>query len=250
MRDMVKDVLGGAVAGLVPRYRYENCLFVMAHMRCGSTALSNVLCSRPDISGYGEAHIRYDGTGAVGRLVVNQTRRGAWTPRARILFDKILHSRHDAEPTPAFHDARAIFLVREPAASIASIRALYDGLGRDEYGTDVAAADYYIERVRALTLHWDRFAPDRRVGLTHATLLADPDTALARIGTRLRIEPPLRNSYRSPKASTAGGGGDPTASTHYSRIEPRTGPTPSPRALDIPARLIRDAQDAHDGWST
>ncbi|APZ52884.1 Sulfotransferase family protein [Salipiger abyssi] len=215
--------MGTAMAALNPQCRYGKCIFVIAHMRCGSTALSNILCSRPDVSGYGEAHIRYDGGGALGRLAVNQAKRQSWKPRATHLFDKILHSRHDGAACDGFFTARAIFVAREPFAAIRSIRKLYDGLGRDEYTTDTAAAEYYIERMETLLRHWDRFPADNRVGLTHAALLAAPEAELERISTVLRISPPLENRYESRAASRKGGAGDPTASGKFTRIEPRPG---------------------------
>ncbi|SFJ36747.1 sulfotransferase [Jannaschia pohangensis] len=248
MRERLKGLLGGAARTLNPQCRFPRALFVLAHMRCGSTALSNILCSRPDISGYGEAHVRYDHPDALGRLVVNQIRRGAWTPQAHYLFDKILHDRHDLDPDPGFYDARAIFVAREPAAAIRSIRKLYAGLGRtDEYRSDVETARYYIDRLATLSGHWDRFAPGARVGLTHAALLADPDAALARIGTALGLTPPLENRYRSPAASQRGGGGDPTASGQFTRIEPATPDSQADRAipLDIPDALRTEAETAY-----
>lgn len=247
LRDGIKAIAGGAVGALNPQCRYESCIFILAHMRCGSTALSNILCSRPDVSGYGEAHVRYDGPGAPGRLVVNQMRRGAWSPRAPYLFDKILHSRHDAATPPAFFRARAVFLARPPGPAIRSIRSLYEKLGRSEYGSDREAAEYYVARIEALLDLWPRFPAERRVGLTHAALLADPEAALARISARLAFDPPLENRYVSPAASTRGGGGDPTASARHTRIEPRPADPAADAAvaLDIDPALRRAAEAAY-----
>ena len=152
MRETVKAGLGRGVHGLDAQCRFERCAFILAHMRCGSTALSNVLCSRPEVSGYGEAHVAYRGEADLGALVVNQARRWAWRPRARYLFDKILHSRHDGAAPPGFFRARAIVLAREPEPAIASIRRLFEGLGKSDYGTDAAAAEYYAERARGAGL--------------------------------------------------------------------------------------------------
>ena len=105
-------------------------MFMIGHMQCGSTALANVLCSRPEVSGYGDAHIAYRGQSALGVLVLNQWRRGAWRRGAQHLFDKILHSRYDVGAPPAFSEARAIFVFRPPVESIRSIRALFDGMVR------------------------------------------------------------------------------------------------------------------------
>lgn len=221
MREPIKDSLGYVVAGLNGQCRFDRAILVLAHMRCGSTALSNVLCSRTEVSGYGEAHVAYKSRAGLGKLVINQARRRAWTPRARWLFDKILHSRHDQDVPKDFFQAKAIFLARSPAESVSSIRKLFVGLGKAQYQTDVAAADYYEERLSALSTLWPRFPAANRVGLTHAMLISDPEAVLERISVMIGIDPPLRNGYHSHAASRTGGGGDPTQSGGFNRIEQR-----------------------------
>ena len=250
IRETFKTVAGVSAARLSPQCRYSRAIFILAHMRCGSTALSNILCSRPDTSGYGEAHIRYEDQGSLGRLVVNQTLRRAWKPTAPYLFDKILHNRHDMSAPEAFFEARAIFVIRQPGAAIRSIRALYDGLNRAEYGTDTLAATYYVERVGQMADLWVRFPAQRRIALTHAALMADPEASLAQISTALKVHPALENRYESRTASRKGGGGDPTSSGHFTRIEARgTPPGPDPiEALDIKNSLRRTAQAAYDDF--
>ncbi|QEW17878.1 hypothetical protein LA6_000032 [Marinibacterium anthonyi] len=245
MRETVKNISGTLVGTANPQCRFERSVFILAHMRCGSTALSNILCSRPEISGYGEAHIAYRSTADLGRLVVNQALRHAWDPRARHLFDKLLHTRHDIAVPPEFFRARAIFLCRRPEPTIASIRRLFIGLGRDEYATDTAAAQYYVERLGRLAELWSFFPANRRLGLTHDQLTAQTDTWLQRMTILLGLEPRLENHYRSAAASIRGGGGDPTASATLSRIERRV-PAADPAGLDISPALRQRAEDAYD----
>lgn len=234
VRETIKDNLGYVVAGLGGQCRFDRVIFVLAHMRCGSTALSNILCSRPDVSGYGEAHIAYRRRADLGKLMVNQARRRAWAPRARWLFDKILHSRHDRNVPDEFFRAKAIFLARSPAESVSSIRKLFAGAGKGLYQTDAAVADYYEERLAALITHWHRFPSLNRVGLTYATLIGTPDAALSQVSEMIGLDPPLRNDYRSHAASHAGGGGDPTQSWKLNRIE-RRAEREAPGPLEVSA---------------
>ncbi|CDO35057.1 sulfotransferase [Novosphingobium sp. KN65.2] len=220
LRETGKRSAGWLLSRTSDLFSYRNCVFVLAHMRCGSTALSNILCSRDDISGYGEAHVRHDGPGALGRLAINQMRREGWKPGARLLFDKILHNRHDAQAWPEFFEARAIFIARRPDETIASIANLFARLERQAYDTPLKAAGYYAERVEALARLWPHFPPHRRIGILHEQLLQAPDETLARISGRLRFDPPLRNEYISTAASRERGGGDPLVSGQYNRIEP------------------------------
>lgn len=223
LRETAKRAAGWTISRAMPRYRFANCLFILAHMRCGSTALANILCSRPDISGYGEAHIRYDGREALGRLAINQLRRGGWKPGARFLFDKVLHDRHDDAVPPEFFDSRAIFVIRRPEEAIRTIVTLFTRLGRDEYTTLEEAADYYAQRLAGLERLWLRYPKQRRIGLTHGVLMTDPEAALGRISDRLEIMPALENRYVSLAASRRGGGGDPLSSGLHARIVPNLG---------------------------
>lgn len=247
LRDTVKGLAGRGMAAVNPQCRFERTIFILAHMRCGSTALSNVLCSRPDVSGYGEAHVRYRSEESLGRLVVNQALRGGWKPRAAYLFDKLLHNRHDAEAPASFFRARAVFVLREPEASAISVRKLFQGSGKAEYQDDEAALGYYCDRVERLAQLWPRFPAERRIGITHVRMMADPEGALGALSQRFAFLPPLENRYASNPASRRGGGGDPTVSGTLTRIEPRATPAsarPTPR-LDVSPALLQRATDAY-----
>ena len=246
LRETGKRSAGWLLSRTSDLYSYRNCVFVLAHMRCGSTALANILCSRGDISGYGEAHVRHDGPGALGRLAINQMRRKGWRPEARLLFDKVLHNRHDADAQPEFFEARAIFMARHPDESIASIADLFVRLGRQAYDTPLKAAGYYAERAEALARLWTRFPPHRRIGILHERLLRDPDETLARISERMRFTPPLKNEYISTAASRERGGGDPLMSGLYNRIEPALlRPKGKSVMADLPAPLRKRANEAY-----
>lgn len=245
LRDTGKRTAGWLVSRAVPQYRFENGIFILAHMRCGSTALSNILCSRPDISGYGEAHVRYEGRADLGQLALNQMRRGGWELQASHLFDKILHSRYDSAVPPEFFTARAIFLVRRPGDAILSIVRLFCRLGKDEYRTQDEAADYYIERLTALEALWHRFPAERRIGLTHEALVRDPERALAAISAGLELQPPLVNRYASLAASRRGGGGDPLKSGQFTRIERLRHELPADALLDLAGSRAEECEELY-----
>jgi Sulfotransferase family len=215
---VIKRAASVATAFISPQCRYDRALFVIGHMRCGSTALSHILCSHPDVSGYGEAHICYDGTSALGLLVLNQLRRKAHRANAHFLFDKILHSRYHNSVGSEFCNARAIFMVREPVETIRSIRKLFLTIGSTEYASDALAANYYEERITTLIESWERFSPERRIGMTYSQLTSDPETQIARISKMLGLCPPLANKYVKPLRRMGHGSGDPLASHNFDRI--------------------------------
>jgi hypothetical protein len=246
---LAKRIAGSLVAGASPQCRYDRALFLLGHMRCGSTALSHVLCAHPAVSGYGEAHIRYQGPEALGLLLINQWRRGARKPGSRYLFDKILHARYDAFAPDEFFASRAVFLIREPEQSILSTRKLFAMLGTGEYATDEAAADYYEDRLTQLAATWHRFAPDRRIGLTYEGLTETPDATLQRISSVMELSPALANAYERGGKVMPRGAGDPLSSHKFNAIVPsresstldpaRRGPELSPGRLTALVALYR-----------
>ncbi len=239
VRSFVKAPVGAAVAAVNPQCRFDRAIFVMSHMRGATTALSNVLCSHPQISGYGEAHISYQGRGSLGQLAVNQARRSAWSPSARYLFDKMLHNRLDRDLPEAFFAARVVFLLRAPEPTIPSVANLFQHVGSSEYPDETTAAQYYLARVRRLTRLWPRFAPEWRIGLRSEALLSDPEAAVARIQGMLQMSPPLQNRYVSRAASIGAGAGDPIQSGNHARIERRAAQEDVPVPHIAPSLLVQ-----------
>lgn len=235
----IKRLAGGSLS-LAPHARYDRCLFLLGHMRCGSTALANVLSSNPAISGYGESHIDHGAPSAPGRLVLNQIRAGRWKPGARYLFDKLLHDRLDDGVPPTFFTASAIFLTRDPEPAIASILALFGSLGSREYPDPASATAYYVARLIRLCRLWDRFPPSRRLALRHEALVSDPDASLARLTRFLALDPPLDNAYRASPIRP--GAGDPLAAARYTAITARP---QTPRRAALSATELAAARAAH-----
>jgi len=214
----IKHVGGLVLARNKTVFAFERCVFLLAHMRSCSTALSYVMCSRREVSGYGEAHIQYGDRNAIGRLALNQFRHGSFKLGADFFFDKILHTRLDETVPPEFFRSRAVFAFREPVSTIHSILQLYESIGRKQYRTVEAAAGYYIERMERLSELWDQFPIDRRCGLTHARLLAQPDYVLGRLSDNLGFNPPLQNTYMRPPQLGSANRGDPLKTMRHDRI--------------------------------
>lgn len=215
---MIKHLAGSATALVLPKCRYDRSIFIMGHMRCGSTALSNILCSHPQISGYGEAHIRYKSRSELGLLVLNQIKRNSYRQNSTYLFDKILHSRYDSEDFADFFESRVIFMIREPIKTIQSIRNLFSSIGSNEYSNDISVSDYYEERICSLMANWEKFPPLHRIGISFEQLKANPEKNLEKISEMIGLAPQLTNNYQQPKNGLAHGAGDPLTSHKYNKI--------------------------------
>ena len=214
-------------------------------MRGATTALTNVLHSHPQVSGYGETHVSYmDGHGP-GRLAVNLILRGALKFHAPSMLDKVLHSHLDRKPEGAFYTARAVFLLRSPSATIHSIMRLVQRGELPEIADEADAARYYVQRTQVLARHWKQFSPDRRLGLTTEDLLADPSAAVATLGRWLQLVPDLQNQYRAHALSARPGVGDTTFSAQAQRIEPRISASNSAVMVGVPEEWAAQCYAAH-----
>ena len=215
--EVLKDI-GGVGLSLTPRCRFDRCILLIGHMRCGSTALSNILCSRSEISGYGESHVTYTHHRAPGNLALNQIRRSGWKVKAPYLFDKILHNRLDCDVPAEFFNSRAIFVVRGPDEAIASIIRLFRSIGSNEYATRADAASYYCERLARMRDLWSAFPPDRRVNIHYEQLVATPETELDRLSAFLDLSPKLSNAYPRGPRGLGRGAGDPINAHRFAGI--------------------------------
>jgi len=224
VRSTTKKIAAHAMIYTMPKVRYRNMIFVLSHMRAATTALSNVLCSSPEISGYGETHVPYVSKASVGQTVVNLMIRHAWQPKARYIFDKVLHSDLHMESGADFYQAHAIFLIRSPSQAVQSIVRLARHTGNVRFQCPHAAAQYYLGRLLDLKASWLRFHPRHRFGLFTEDLLSDPETYSRDIGAWLELERELGISYKSHPSSRLPGGGDPIQSGELQRIVPRRHP--------------------------
>jgi Sulfotransferase family len=215
---MIKQLAGRATALIHPKCRFDRTIFILGHMRCGSTALSHILCSHPQISGYGEAHISYKSRSDIGLLILNQTKRNSYRQSSTYLFDKILHSRYDSHNSTDFFESRAIFMIREPIKTIQSIRTLFSSIGSNEYSNDVLVSDYYEERMCSLLANWEKFPSLHRIGMSFEQLKTDPEKNLVKISEMIGLSPQLTNNYLQPRNGLGHGAGDPLTSHKYNKI--------------------------------
>jgi hypothetical protein len=215
MRNLVKTSLGTALR-VAPQARYSRTILLFSHMRGATTALSNVLCTHPQISGYGETHVPHGKFSSPGRLLLNLYKRSAFKYSSHFLFDKVLHNTLDREFIP--ETARCIFLVRAPTETLPSITTLAKRTGLTDLTTTKNAGEYYCGRLARLHGVWTSCPPHLRIGLKTEDLLSQPEAVLNRISDWLNLATPLSNSYVSHAASRQHGAGDPTLSAKHNQI--------------------------------
>ena len=209
----IKDWLRRAAVGylgLLERRRFASrkIVWLLGHMRSGSTLLMHLLSSHPQILGAGERNAPYSSERDLRRLAVDAayTRRQFFRHHAYVV-DQINHNRFLTAVDLLDHpQVYRIFLVREPRGALAS---MVEVLGRFYGMTLEEAVDYYLERLSALAGYAQSAAEkSRSFFLTYDELVKRPRPVLRRLQSFLLLATPLPETYRLFEFT--GGRGDPS----------------------------------------
>jgi hypothetical protein len=188
-------------------YRY---VFVLAHMRSGSTLLSHILTSHHDFAGAGETHTIYRTPADLPNLVVTTCEilhklqlSGTYVVdqinHDEFLTDEILSS-------PQIH--RCIILIRTPEATLKSMMNLF-GM------QDRVALGYYVERLETL-VRYSSHLRERALLVEYDDLVDRTQETLAALTQFFAVDPPFTNKY--VKSKVTGKVGDPSQNILSGRI--------------------------------
>jgi hypothetical protein len=218
-------------------------LFLLATMRSGSSLLSSILSSHPEILGYGETHVVYDGTDKMRELVArvwhahegSHERHHEEQLPARYVLDKLLHDGLIRDPDVLKEvDLTCVFLLREPRRTIESLVHQLDSTLDDAF-------NYYRERL----LNLERYARafPRSAFLTYERLIENPAGMLERLTAFLDLRSPLSSEYRLQPLHDRKGVGDRSGRLAAGRIlsearEIRV-PLPEDRVAEAEAAYLR-----------
>jgi len=185
-------------------------VFVLGHMRSGSSLLVHLLNASDEILGYGETHLDYVGRGSLVELhdhVWGEFKKHGETPPGshRYVMDKILWPHvHDA--TLLHHPPlKIIVIVRAPRETLPSILSLdLDGIQASE-----DALQYYSKSLarteRNLQAYDASFVLVRYVDLTNRV-----EQALQTMSSYLELGKPLEPEYDRMWSTGKEGIGDPS----------------------------------------
>lgn len=195
----------------------QEMVWILGHMRSGSTLLMHLLSSHPEILGAGERNATYASARDLRRLAVDVAYlRRRFFGRYRFVVDQINHNRFLAAEDLLDHPRIArIFLVREPESALAS---MVEVLGRHYGMTPSEAVAYYLERLSALERYARGVADKRRsLFLTYDDLVHRSAPTLERLRSFLDLRAPLSESYRI--FNFTGKRGDPSPRIASGRIQ-------------------------------
>lgn len=191
----------------VLRAQGQEWLFVMGHMRSGSSLLVHLLNSNSDILGYGETHITYWGRRSLAKLHLHNlerfTQNGVDVEPLRYAMDKILHDHIPNLSVLNVSPLKVIITVRTPDRALPSIIDL--NLPSIQQPEDALA--YYESTLNRLDRWIDAY--DRPyVVVDYDDLVSDPEPILQTITTYLALDEPLTPTYEVMWATGERGIGD------------------------------------------
>ena len=173
--------------------RPQQYVFILGHMRSGSTLLSHLLLSHRDITGYGESNLVYRDRGDLAQLVWTTHRlRRQLAPRRHVI-DQVNHNYMvEDQRLLLAPDVRVIFLVRSPLAAITSLIHSIEG----PVGEPAGAAGYYAERLGCLIDYADMLPAGRSMLVRYEALVAEPAPVLDKLTRFLALDSALSPNYR------------------------------------------------------
>ena len=190
--------------------RQHDFVFIFSHMRSGSSLLTHLLATHPEVCGYGETHLTYsrpsDFDALIGKVMLMR-RRFPGTLRERYVLDKVLHNFYLGRANLSLlrqRHAHVVFLTREPRGAIASMMQTFGY-------TETRALDHYLTRLKAisdaalaLTDQASPAAGERPVAMTYRQLLEQTEPSFRLLERSLGLSEPLHEEYRVlPTTGTA-----------------------------------------------
>jgi hypothetical protein len=216
-------------------------LLILAHMRSGSTLLLHLLLMSDEISGMGERNTAYLSSGDLSRLAI-ATRVASRAPfrRLRYVVDQVNHN----PLTPnsrVLNDPRVrlLFLIRQPQPAIGSLMELSRNYFPHSW-TVTRAVDYYIERLRALSLIAEHLTnPKGAAFVAYEALTDSPQETLESLRSFLGLRLALSQTYRTHSFTRRRGDPMPTIATGQIRRRE------SPANLELSASDLERVTTAH-----
>lgn len=233
--------------GVAFRAKPYRFLLLLSHMRSGSSLLTHLLTTNPEVIGYGETHTNYtdanDFKGLLKKVYwqAQDFRTLGDVQNLRMnhqyVMDKVLHNKkfldHDFLKSEQVY---AIFLLREPERSLASIADLKPHWNQQD------TIEYYTERMTML-VNYARLikSPNRLLVVTYEQLLDNTPKVLTTLQRFLQTQAPFTEEYKVLKTTGMKGVGDPKGKIKAGKI------VRSQRQLtqSFPPELVERAKQVH-----
>ncbi len=182
-------------------------LFILSHMRSGSSLLTHILISNPAIKGYGESHIQYESEADLKSLMyktyfhnqefTNLKDLGKLRMNHTYILDKLLHDKKllnkNLLKKKNFY---FIFLIREPQRSLMSM------LDHKSHWTEEDAVSYYTQRLLSLS-EYSQLINDKKRSflLNYDQLINKSETVFSSLQNFLKTREAFSENYQILKTT-------------------------------------------------
>jgi sulfotransferase family protein len=222
-------------------FRY---IFILGHMRSGSTLLAHILANHPEIVGAGEMHIHYRAPRDLSDLVL-KTCEYLHRPvlHAPYIVDQINHDYVADEVLLSPQIYRCIILLRDPEATLQSMAALKQM--NDSSWQESEAVKNYANRLRTLR-HYGQLLKHRAIVIEYDDLIDDTNKTLATLTNFLGLKSPLKPNYTTHRMTgRIAGHGDPSKNIKSGQVvrTPKHDIAIGKEALIAARSAFRECQD-------
>jgi hypothetical protein len=163
--------------------------FILAHMRSGSSLLSHILGSHPEIASAIETHTDYRTPVDLAELPIVICRRlRRLDLDTTYAIDQINH--YYVDPSVLPHVDKVVILFREPSRTLPSI------MERMSRWTEETAVEYYVKRLAALCDYRQQLH-NPPLCLEYEDLTQRTGETLAALARHFELSAPLQPSYRT-----------------------------------------------------
>jgi len=217
-------------------------IFLLSHMRAFTSLAGHILGSHPQINGYYEMHLSYEYPAALDKQLALYQQSDALKPNSRYLFDKLLHNDYLLVPERLeMVECKILLSLAQPERTIQSIVHLYSQKETEDlYASPLAAAQYYIERVKALA-DFSR-TPSGYCYFDAELWQRAPERLLQKLTEWLALEPPLSDRYQTFSHTGKAVKGDSSPRIYLGRIDKTKNDY---SYIAIPAEALRAAEEAY-----
>ena len=196
------------------RQRPYRVLWMLSHMRSGSSLLTHILNTNPDIAGYGETHISYGSAEDFKQLLLkvywdsreyrNLADLAHLTLHETYVLDKLLHNtKLTNEDLLLSENIKIIFLIREPVRTLNSIRDLKPTWSEEK------TLGYYCGRLQKLVAYAEKVDnPGRLLFMRHDQLLNETTAVFTSLQHFLGTQTGFTEEYQVLKTTGAKHVGD------------------------------------------
>ena len=180
-------------------------LFILSHMRSGSSLFTHLLNSNPEIIGYGETHINYSSELDFKTLMF----KVYWNIKNyqmnhKYLLDKVLHNhKFLTDDFLVSEQVYSIFLIRKPQRTLASILEI------KPHWSEEKALTYYQERLGLLE-SYAKLINNKKQSffITHEQLIDQTDLVFNGLKNFLETQESFSEQYETLRTTGRKGIGD------------------------------------------